>query len=307
MEDLDAASARGCAGVVRDVLRGCQRGARRSPATSMPETAKAQRSRPTSATSRPARPWRRHSAWIAKREGTHRGQVHDRVPQSRIYMVWNIPEYGEAEDAPTTSIWSATSWRSGKTSRLYKRLVYDDQIATSAQRLRRSARDRRHQFYRGRDGAPGSRMWLRSRRHSTEELERFLSRRTRHRRRARAGQDKLPSKLHPPASSGSAVSAASPMRWHRVEIYGGRPDFYKQQLRRVQPRPRSEHLHEAAQRVAVATAVYVLDGPSLRQSTTTVATHGGSLPRRAREPGDCACVSASREIQRKPSYPMAWS
>src|ERR1700684_3934777 len=35
--------------------------------------------------------------WIAKMTGTHRQTVQDRVPQARIYKVWNIPEYGSAE------------------------------------------------------------------------------------------------------------------------------------------------------------------------------------------------------------------
>ena len=54
--------------------------------------------------------------------------VQDRVPQARIYKVWNIPAVGTA--TPTTWTWCATCSRSGKNSRLYKRLVYDDQIAT---------------------------------------------------------------------------------------------------------------------------------------------------------------------------------
>src|SRR6267378_2228394 len=35
--------------------------------------------------------------WVAKMTGTHRQVVQDRVPQARIYKVWNIPEYGSAE------------------------------------------------------------------------------------------------------------------------------------------------------------------------------------------------------------------
>ncbi len=29
--------------------------------------------------------------------GTHRGTVQDRVPQARIYKVWNVPQYGSAD------------------------------------------------------------------------------------------------------------------------------------------------------------------------------------------------------------------
>src|SRR4029077_17134213 len=37
-----------------------------------------------------------HREWIAKRTGTHRGSVEDRVPQARIYKVWNMPGFGQA-------------------------------------------------------------------------------------------------------------------------------------------------------------------------------------------------------------------
>jgi len=67
--------------------------------------------------------------WIAKRTGTHREVVQDRVPQARIYKVWNIPEYGSADGDYLDMISDVLA--KGKTSRLYKRLVYDDQIATS--------------------------------------------------------------------------------------------------------------------------------------------------------------------------------
>jgi zinc protease len=69
-------------------------------------------------------------AWIAKRTGTHRGWVQDRVPQARLYRVWNVPEFGSPEEAQLDLVEEILG--RGKTSRLYKRLVYKDQIATSA-------------------------------------------------------------------------------------------------------------------------------------------------------------------------------
>ena len=73
-------------------------------------------------------PVARHEAWIAKRTGTHRQRAEDRVPQSRIYKVWNIPQYGTT-DANYLNLVSDVLAQ-GKSSRLYKRLVYQDQIAT---------------------------------------------------------------------------------------------------------------------------------------------------------------------------------
>ncbi len=68
--------------------------------------------------------------WIAKMAGTHRQVVQDRVPQARIYKVWNIPEYGSADGDYLGLVSACLS--SGKSSRFYKRLVYEDQIATDA-------------------------------------------------------------------------------------------------------------------------------------------------------------------------------
>jgi zinc protease len=68
--------------------------------------------------------------WVAKMTGTHRQKVQDRVPQARIYKVWNMPEYGSADGDYLDLVSDCLS--QGKTSRLYKRLVYDDQIATNA-------------------------------------------------------------------------------------------------------------------------------------------------------------------------------
>ncbi|MBZ5579242.1 MAG: insulinase family protein [Acidobacteriia bacterium] len=68
-------------------------------------------------------------AWVAKMSGSHRAVMQDRVPQARVDMIWNIPEYG-SEDADNLDLVSDLL-AVGKTSRLYKRLVYDDQIATN--------------------------------------------------------------------------------------------------------------------------------------------------------------------------------
>ena len=75
-------------------------------------------------------PIERDTEWVAKRTGIKRGQVHDRVPQARVYMVWNIPSW-RTQDAKYLDLISDV-FAVGKTSRLYKRLVYDDQIATDA-------------------------------------------------------------------------------------------------------------------------------------------------------------------------------
>ncbi|HET7565565.1 MAG TPA: pitrilysin family protein [Gemmatimonadaceae bacterium] len=73
-------------------------------------------------------PIAKQRAWVAKMTGTHRMVMQDRVPQARVYMVWNVPQWGSADADYLDLVSDVLS--SGKTSRLYKRLVYDDQIAT---------------------------------------------------------------------------------------------------------------------------------------------------------------------------------
>jgi zinc protease len=73
-------------------------------------------------------PVARQETWIAKRTGSQRGVMQDRVPQARLYKVWNVPEWGSADGDYLDLAASALS--TGKSSRLFKRLVYDEQIAT---------------------------------------------------------------------------------------------------------------------------------------------------------------------------------
>ncbi|MES3004242.1 MAG: pitrilysin family protein [Pseudomonadota bacterium] len=78
----------------------------------------------------PGPPLAKHREWVAKRSGTHRGSLEDRVPQGRIYRIWNVPPSRSATE-PLLDL-AAHVLGGGKTSRLYKRLVFKDQIATSA-------------------------------------------------------------------------------------------------------------------------------------------------------------------------------
>lgn len=78
---------------------------------------------------KPGPPVAKFTSWVAKRDGIQRQSVQDRVPQPRIYMVWNVPQYGSKDAIYLDLVSRVLSL--GKTSRLYKRLVYDDQIASS--------------------------------------------------------------------------------------------------------------------------------------------------------------------------------
>src|SRR5438445_85678 len=73
-------------------------------------------------------PIAKQETWIAPRTGSHREIMQDRVPQARIYTEWNIPEYGSADADYLDLVTDVLA--AGKTSRLYKRLVDDEQSAT---------------------------------------------------------------------------------------------------------------------------------------------------------------------------------
>jgi zinc protease len=77
----------------------------------------------------PGPPISKHQEWISKRTGEHRQYAEDRIPQARIYKIWNIPPAGHPEADYLDQVSDVLSM--GKTSRLYKRLVYDEQIASS--------------------------------------------------------------------------------------------------------------------------------------------------------------------------------
>ncbi|MDX1454318.1 MAG: pitrilysin family protein [Gammaproteobacteria bacterium] len=72
----------------------------------------------------------RPQAWIAKRDDSRRVVVEDRVPQARFFRSWNAPEMG-AMDTDLLDL-AAFVLGGGKNSRLYKRLVIDEPLASSA-------------------------------------------------------------------------------------------------------------------------------------------------------------------------------
>ena len=76
----------------------------------------------------PGPPVAHERAWIERMTEDHRETVEDRVPQGRLYKIWNVPGYGTIAADHLRLIGGILS--SGRSSRLYKRLVYDDQIAT---------------------------------------------------------------------------------------------------------------------------------------------------------------------------------
>jgi len=118
----------------------------------------------------PGPPITHQQVWIAKRTGTHRDWVQDRVPQARLYRVWNVPQASSPEESLLDLV--AGVLGQGKTSRLYKRLVYKDQIATSAS-ASDSSSEIAGQFYMVLTAKPGVDL-KKVETAADEELQRFL-------------------------------------------------------------------------------------------------------------------------------------
>jgi len=74
-------------------------------------------------------PIARQSAWVAKMSGIHYQAAQDHVPQARLQKTWNTPQWGTADNAYLNLLSDILT--NGKTSRLYKRLVYDDQLSNN--------------------------------------------------------------------------------------------------------------------------------------------------------------------------------
>ena len=74
-------------------------------------------------------PIAKHASWTAKMPGNHYQQAQDRVPQARIQKTWNVPGWGTADMTYLNILMDILT--NGKTSRLYKRLVYDEQLASN--------------------------------------------------------------------------------------------------------------------------------------------------------------------------------
>jgi zinc protease len=69
----------------------------------------------------------RHEVNIPRRTGNTRQSYEDVVTETRVSMYWNVPEWGSREAAILDLASAILS--TGKSSRLYKKLVYEDQSA----------------------------------------------------------------------------------------------------------------------------------------------------------------------------------
>ncbi len=76
----------------------------------------------------PGMPVSQPTRWVVKRTGTVREVAHARVAQSRFYRVWNVADYASPDMESLQLLGQVLA--DGRNSRLYKRLVIDEQLAT---------------------------------------------------------------------------------------------------------------------------------------------------------------------------------
>jgi len=190
-------------------------------------------------------------AWIAKMTGTHRQKVQDRVPQARIYKIWNIPEYGNADADYLDLVSDVLS--TGKTSRFYKRLVYDDQIATNVNAFV-ALSEIGGQFRVQATARPGQDL-AQVEKELDEELARFL-------REGPTAEELQRVKTEYAATFIRGIERIGGFggksdRLAQSQVFRGKPDAYKESLKRVQDAT-AEDLKAAANRW-LADGVYALE------------------------------------------------
>jgi zinc protease len=189
--------------------------------------------------------------WVAKMTGTHRQVVQDRVPQARIYKVWNIPEYGSAEGDYLDLVSDCLS--SGKSSRFYKRLVYEDQIATEAVAYT-DLKEIGGQFYVRATARPGQSI-AQVEKELDEELARFLINGPTPEEMQRVKAQYQANFIRGIERIGGFGGKSD--RLAESQVYRGSADAYKISLKRVQEAT-AEDLRAAAQRW-LSDGVYILE------------------------------------------------
>ena len=100
----------------------------------------------------PGRPVDRLESWIPQLDGERRALAEDNVELPRLYMQWHSPGWYQPGDAEFDLLGEIVA--SGKTSRLYKSLVYEKQIAQDV-RASQSSREMSGTFGITATAAPG--------------------------------------------------------------------------------------------------------------------------------------------------------
>ena len=209
--------------------------------------------------------------WIAKMTGTHRQVAEDRVPQARIYKVWNVPQDG-TPDADYLDLLSSVL-SSGKSSRLYKRLVYDDQIATNVSAFNSSS-ELGGQFRIQATARPGDDL-TKVEKALDEELARLLEGGPTAAEMERVKNQRLAGFLRGIERVGGFGGKSDLLA--SSQVYQGSPDAYKASLKRIEAAT-PEDVRSAGRRW-LADGVYVLEvHPYPKYETSKTGADRSKLP-----------------------------
>ncbi|MED5535550.1 MAG: pitrilysin family protein [Pseudomonadota bacterium] len=187
----------------------------------------------------PGPPLARMETWIPELGQDQRMVIEDRVPQSRIYKTWPIPEWGNVDSEWLTLADGVLT--KGQTSRLHQRLVYEEQVATDvggyvfmgeisgAYAIWATAQP-------GQDLSEVERMM-------DEELERFLNRGPTNEELGRVISETRASFIRGIERVGGFTGKSGILA--ESAVFGGRPDAFKDSLEILES-VRPENLRDAA-------------------------------------------------------------
>lgn len=205
-------------------------------------------------------PVSRHENWVAKRTGSQRQIMQDRVPQARIYKVWNVPQFKSA-DADYLDIFAGLL-TSGKNSRLYNRLVYKEQIATSVSAYV-DAREIGSQFHIVATARPGEDL-AKMERILDEELNALIKEGPTEKELERVKIEQLSSFIRGAERIGGFGGKSDILAMN--EVFAGDPEYYKTSLERVRE-AKPEQIRKTAQEW-LSDGVYTLEVHPFPEFTT---------------------------------------
>ncbi|MGV3774411.1 MAG: M16 family metallopeptidase [Verrucomicrobiales bacterium] len=185
-------------------------------------------------------PLAKHEKWVAKRTSSQRQVMQDRVPQARLYKVWNVPAF-DSEEIEYLDLF-ASVLTSGKTSRLYNRLVYQEQIASSVS-ASIDAREIGSQFYLVVTARPGEDL-AKIERIMDEEFQKALKEGPTEKELQRIKIENLAGFIKGAERIGGFGGKSDILAMNQV--YTGNPEHYKVSLQRVREAT-PEQVKKAAQ------------------------------------------------------------
>lgn len=166
----------------------------------------------------------RHTLNIAKRNEDTRQYYQDRVTEPRISMMWNVPQWGTQEGAYLSLASSILT--NGKSSRLYKKLVYEDQsssyVFTYVDKQEISGN-----FYLG-IGVKPTEDYTRVEATANEVLKEFLEKGVTEQELQRVKSEYFANFIKGMERIGGFGGKSDVLA--ESQVYGGSPDYYKKEL-----------------------------------------------------------------------------